>query len=121
VRGRRDISAPSQVKRKWVSLTWTVTIFPGKVAPMPWVPIALSHSLTWSLSVGQGPSSQTSRYGTAEARAWHRMHPRLKARGAWEGPPEETAGHRGHPHPADRRAPAARSRPQAGLAVDLPP
>ena len=29
-------------------------------------------------------TSETSRYGTAAARAWHRMHPRLKARGAWE-------------------------------------
>jgi hypothetical protein len=29
--------------------------------------------------------TQTSRYGTATARAWHRMHPRLKARGAWAG------------------------------------
>jgi DDE superfamily endonuclease len=29
--------------------------------------------------------SQTSRYGAAAARAWHRMHPKLKARGAWEG------------------------------------
>ena len=27
----------------------------------------------------------TTRYGTAIARAWHRMHPRLKARGAWAG------------------------------------
>ncbi|HEY2578638.1 MAG TPA: transposase [Streptosporangiaceae bacterium] len=32
--------------------------------------------------------TQTARYGIATARAWHRMHPRLKARGAW-------AGHRG--------------------------
>jgi len=30
-------------------------------------------------------ASQTSRYGTATARAWHRVHPRLKARGAWAG------------------------------------
>jgi hypothetical protein len=30
-------------------------------------------------------TTETSRYGTAEARAWHRMHPKLKARGAWEG------------------------------------
>src|SRR6266550_2587207 len=30
-------------------------------------------------------TTQTSRYGAAEARAWHRMHPRLKARGAWAG------------------------------------
>ena len=29
--------------------------------------------------------SQTTRYGTATARAWHRMHPKLYARGAWEG------------------------------------
>jgi hypothetical protein len=29
--------------------------------------------------------SQTSRYGTATARAWHRMHPKLYARGAWAG------------------------------------
>lgn len=30
-------------------------------------------------------TTQTSRYGTAAARAWHRAHPRLKARGAWAG------------------------------------
>src|SRR5262245_52564191 len=30
-------------------------------------------------------TTQTSRYGAADARAWHRMHPKLKARGAWEG------------------------------------
>ena len=30
-------------------------------------------------------TTQTSRYGTAEARGWHRMHPKLKARGAWAG------------------------------------
>jgi len=29
--------------------------------------------------------TETARYGTATARAWHRMHPRLKARGAWAG------------------------------------
>ena len=29
--------------------------------------------------------TQTTRYGLATARAWHRMHPELKARGAWEG------------------------------------
>jgi hypothetical protein len=27
----------------------------------------------------------TTRYGPAVARAWHRMHPKLKARGAWAG------------------------------------
>jgi hypothetical protein len=30
-------------------------------------------------------TTETSRYGAAEACAWHRMHPKLKARGAWEG------------------------------------
>ena len=30
-------------------------------------------------------TTQTSRYGAADARAWHRMHPKLKARGAWAG------------------------------------
>jgi len=65
-------------------------------------------------------TTETSRYGAAEACAWHRMHPKLNARGAWEGH-RETAGHRGHPHQADRRSPAARSHPQAGMAVDLPP
>ena len=29
--------------------------------------------------------TQTSRYGTAAARAWHRVHPKLHARGAWAG------------------------------------
>ena len=33
-------------------------------------------------------TTQTSRYGAADARAWHRMHPKLKARGA-------SAGHQG--------------------------
>jgi hypothetical protein len=30
-------------------------------------------------------TTQTSRYGAAAARAWHRIHPRLHARGAWAG------------------------------------
>jgi hypothetical protein len=30
-------------------------------------------------------TTQTSRYGAADARAWHRVHPKLKARGAWAG------------------------------------
>jgi hypothetical protein len=30
-------------------------------------------------------TTATSRYGAADARAWHRMHPKLKARGAWAG------------------------------------
>src|SRR5262249_14107494 len=29
--------------------------------------------------------TETARYGAATARAWHRMPPRLKARGAWAG------------------------------------
>ena len=29
--------------------------------------------------------TETSRYGTAAARSWNRAHPKLKARGAWEG------------------------------------
>jgi len=29
-------------------------------------------------------SSDTSRYGTARAHAWHRLHPRLTRRGAWQ-------------------------------------
>ena len=28
-------------------------------------------------------TTQASRYGTATARAWHQIHPRLHARGAW--------------------------------------
>ena len=30
-------------------------------------------------------ATETTRYGTAIAAAWHRMHPKLKARGAWAG------------------------------------
>jgi hypothetical protein len=30
-------------------------------------------------------TTQTSRYGTATARSWHQIHPRLHARGAWAG------------------------------------
>ena len=30
-------------------------------------------------------TTQTSRYGTATARGWHQIHPRLHARGAWAG------------------------------------
>jgi hypothetical protein len=30
-------------------------------------------------------ATATTRYGTATATAWHRMHPKLKARGAWAG------------------------------------
>ena len=61
--------------------------------------------------------------GPADARAWHRMHPKLKARGPpWAGPPGETAGHRGHPHQASPSITCPHDRrPQAGLAVDLLP
>ena len=51
-------------------------------------------------------ATATSRYGTAAACSWNRAHPKLKARGAWEGHQGEPAGHRGHPHPAHRRSPA---------------
>jgi hypothetical protein len=30
-------------------------------------------------------TSDTSRYGTAQTRAWHRLHPRLTSRAAWRG------------------------------------
>ena len=34
-------------------------------------------------------------------------------------PPGQATGHRGHRHPADRRSPASRPAPQAGVAVDF--
>ena len=54
-------------------------------------------------------TSQTSRYGTATASAWHQMHPKLYARGAWAGHDGKlpvidgtliqlTAGHLPHDH-----------------------
>jgi DDE superfamily endonuclease len=52
------------------------------------------HGPEFKLAAGQHPgpdvitTTATSRYGTAVAAAWHRLHPKLYARGAW-------AGHRG--------------------------
>lgn len=44
--------------------------------------LALSRPETWH-SPEVTTSTDTTRYGTAEARAWQRMHPRLTHRGPW--------------------------------------
>jgi hypothetical protein len=47
------------------------------------------HGPEFKLAAGTHPgpdvitTTQTSRYGTAFAAAWHRLHPKLYARGAW--------------------------------------
>ena len=64
--------------------------------------------------------TQTSRYGTAVARSWDRLHPRLTHRAAWDGhhdgelPILEEARRL---DPAAGRSPAWRPRSQAGVAM----
>ena len=65
-------------------------------------------------------STATSRYGTAAAAAWDRVHPRLTHRARLARPRRAAAGHRGHPDPAASGPPARRPGPQAGLAVVVP-
>ena len=48
----------------------------------------------------------TSRYGAAVALSWNRAHPRLKARGAWEGHQGALPVIEGTLHPAHRQLPA---------------
>ena len=62
----------------------------------------------------------TTRYGTARAAAWDRLHQQLASR-AWLGRPRRQAAHRrGHPDPAGRRPAARRSQPRTAVAVVLP-
>ena len=62
----------------------------------------------------------TTRYGTARAAAWARLHQRLAARAGWEDHDGATR-HRGHPHPAPaaRRSPARQPQPGAPVAMVL--
>ena len=62
-------------------------------------------------------STVTSRYGTAAAAAWDRVHPRLTHRAAWLDHDGHAAGHRGDADPAAGGLPARRPGPQAGVAV----
>ena len=62
-------------------------------------------------------TTETTRYGTAVAPAWDRLHPRLDPPRRLAGPRRPAAGHRGHPDPAAGRSPARRPGPQAGVAV----
>ena len=78
--------------------------------------LALADPATW-------PASQittttvTSRYGTAVAQAWNRVHPRLTHRAAWLDHHGPTAGHRRNPDPAASRSPARQPRSKADVAV----
>jgi hypothetical protein len=44
--------------------------------------VALADPLTWP-TPAHTSTTETTRYGTAQATAWHRLHPRLCHRGAW--------------------------------------
>ena len=80
--------------------------------------LALADPATWP-DPQVTTSTATTRYGTAVAAAWDRVHPRLTHRAAWLDHDGAAAGHRGHPDPAAGRSPARRPRPQAGVAVVL--
>lgn len=65
-------------------------------------------------------ATHTTRYGTAEATAWDRMHPRPTHRGPLAGPRQRRTAHPArHIDPPPGRAPAGRPRPETGLAVVL--
>ena len=80
--------------------------------------LALSDPATWP-DPQVTTSTLTSRYGTAAAAAWDRVHPRLTHRAAWLDHDGDAARHRGHADPAAGRSPARRPRPQAAMAVVL--
>ena len=60
--------------------------------------------------------ADTTRYGTATAMAWPRLHQRLEHRGSLGRPRRRAARHRGHPHPARRSitCPASATRTRFG-------
>ena len=64
--------------------------------------------------------TQTTRYGTARATAWGRLHQQLASPRRVGRPRRRAAGHRGHPHPAAGRSPARRPQPRTAVAVVLP-
>ncbi|GAA2106875.1 hypothetical protein GCM10009759_45520 [Kitasatospora saccharophila] len=65
-------------------------------------------------------TTDTTRYGRAEAIAWDRMHPRLTHRGPWLKPHHGgTADPARDVGPSHGRAPAGRPGPETGLAVVL--
>ncbi len=66
-------------------------------------------------------TTQTSRYGAADARAWPPPAPKLKPRGAWAGHHGELPVIEGTLIKLTVDHLPLRSRPQAGLAVDLLP
>ena len=66
---------------------------------------ALADPKTWPDPVVT-ITTDTTRYGTAAAQAWDRLHPRLTHRAAWLRPRRPAAGHRGHPDPPAGGSPA---------------
>ena len=78
--------------------------------------LALADPATWP-APQVTTSTVTSRYGTAAAAAWDRVHPRLTHRVRLARSRRPAAGHRGNPDPAAGRSPARRPRPQARVAV----
>jgi len=78
------------------------------------------HGGEFALAEAATTSSQTSRYGTATASGWDRLHPRLTRRTCLAGPHWRAAHHRGHPDPAAGRTSARRPGPETGVAVVVP-
>ena len=77
--------------------------------------LALADPATWPVPQVT-TSTVTSRYGTAVAAAWDRVHARLTHRAAWLIT-RPAARHPRHPDPAAGGPPARRPRSQAGMAV----
>ena len=101
---------------------------PGRTraAPAPGRPprhgpvLALADPATWP-DPEHTSSTETTRYGTAQATAWHRLPPAAGPPRRLARPPRRAADHRRHPDPAAGRAPARRPRPETGVAVDQRP
>jgi DDE superfamily endonuclease len=79
---------------------------------------ALADPGTWP-APAVTTTTVTSRYGTAVAQAWDRLHPRLTHRSAWLDHGGGLPVIEGNPDPPAGRSPARRPQPQAGMAVVL--
>ena len=79
----------------------------------------LADPRTWPAPAAAA-STQATRYGTAAATAWGRLHQRLAARAGWEGFDGELPVVGGTPHPAAGPAPARRPWHRGAVAAVLP-